>query len=199
MSIAAAGVPLILGTHIWVSLDGATLSDGSNVIKPAGDAATYTTVQKTAKPSAIDTAWVKLGRVAKVSMKRDDGETIEIWTPAPGVLLLSELIRVQQKRTFAITCRDVSPLSIQLAFRTLVLSGSSTQFNPGEGPASFRAWVKMQFYTHKNEEAIRVEFWADVDIDGALEFDPKATTDSNFIFTELHNVLNTGTLPTAIA
>lgn len=199
MSIAASGVPLILGSHIWVALEDATLSDSANVIKPAGDATSYTTVKKTAKPSATDTAWVKLGRVAKMSMKRDDGETIEIWTPAPGVLLLSDVIRVQQKRTFAISCRDVSPLSIQLAFRTLTLTGASTQFNAGEGPASYRAWVKIQLYTHKNEEALRAEFWSDVDIDGALEFDPKATTDSNFIFTELHNVLNTGTLPTAIA
>jgi len=199
MSIAASGVPLILGSHIWFALEGATLSDSSNVIKPSGDATSYTVVGKTAKPSAIDTAWVKMGRIAKVSMKRDDGETIEIWTPSPGVLNLSDVIRVQQKRTYSVSCRDVSPLSIQLAFRTLTLSGSSTQFNPGEGAASWKGWAKIQLYTHTNLEAIRVEFWADIDIDGNLEFDAKATTDSNFSLTELYNILNTGTLPTALS
>lgn len=199
MSIPATGIPLILGAHIWVALEGATLSAAGSVIKPAGDSSSYTTAGSTAKPASSDTAWVKLGRCENVSMSRDDGETIEIWTPSPGVLNLSEKIRVAQKRTYKVKCRDVSPLSIQLAFRTTALSGSSTQFNPGEGAASQRGWVKMQFYTHENEEAIRVEFWADIDIDGELTFDAKATTDSNFAFTELYNVLNTGTLPTALS
>lgn len=194
----AAPTPLVLGVHLWVAIEGATLSDASNVIKPSGDAATYTTAGITAKPSAADTAWVKTGRVANVEVQREDGETIDIWTPTPGVLNLSEKIRVAQSRSYKVQCRDVSPLAIQLSFRTLTLSGASTQFNPGEGPASVRAWVKLQAYTHKNVEALRIEFWADIDVDGALKLDPRATTDVSFIFTELFNVLNTGTLPNAV-
>ena len=130
----ASPIPWVIGSHLYVALNGATLSDAGNVIKPAGDASTPTVVGVNAKPSVNDTTWVKLGHVAEVAFNTDGGTKIEIWEPATGRIVLNEIIRVARMTEMKVKARQVQPLTIQLALNTALLNAASTQFNPHAGP-----------------------------------------------------------------
>lgn len=185
---------LAAGSHAWLALNGATLTDAGNVIKPSGDVSTPTTVGINAKPSASDGAFVKLSGVSKVDVSVDNGQGIEVWEPVPGGLELTELLRVGRKRTFKITCQRLQPITVQALLQTLALNGSSTQFNPGEAPGELYGWLKVQVYDHKHTLVLTVDHWVEIVLDGGLALDPKAKVDPVYTATGLYSVLNTGTL-----
>ena len=190
----ASPIPWVIGSHLYVALNGATLSDAGNVIKPAGDASTPTVVGVNAKPSVNDTTWVKLGHVAEVAFNTDGGTKIEIWEPATGRIVLNEIIRVARMTEMKVKARQVQPLTIQLALNTALLNAASTQFNPHAGPTVWLGWVKLQAYTHLNADALKMEFWAELMLASELKLDPKASADPEYTFTLLNSRLNTGTI-----
>lgn len=184
--------PWVIGSHIYVAVEGETLSDSANVIKPAGDASTPTTVGRNAKPSINDTAWVKLGTVSEVAFETDGGTEIEIWEPATGRIVLEDIIRTARKTVLKVKSRKVQALAIQLALNTAKLTAASTQFNPHGGPTVWKGWVKLQAYTHQNASALTLEYWSELMVNGGLKFDPKASTDVDYEFRLLNTNLNTG-------
>jgi hypothetical protein len=190
----AAPKTLAPGTHAWLALENATLTLAGSVIKPAGDATSYTTVQRTAKPAATDGAWVKLSGIAKAELSVDNGQGLELWEPVPGGLELVEVLRVGRKRSFKLTCQRVQPITFQSLLQTLALNGSSTQFNPGEAPAELNAWLKIQVYDHKHALQVTLDHFVEFVLADALTLDPKAKTDPVYNATGLYSVLNTGTL-----
>lgn len=182
----------VIGSHIFVALEGATLSDAANVIKPAGDVTAYTTVGVDAKPSVNDTAWVKLGHVAECEFNTDGGTKIDIWEPATGRIVLSEIIRTARATELKVKARQVQPLTIQLALNTQLLNAGSTQFNPHAGPTVWKGWMKLQAFTHLNASALTMEFWSELMLANALKLDPKASSDPEYSFSLLQSRLNTG-------
>ena len=184
---------LAAGTHVWFALEGATLSDAGNVIKPSGDSSSYTAVADTAKPSASDTAWVKLSGVAKAEIGIENGQGIEIWEPVPGGVELTEILRVKRKRSLKITCQRTQPLTWQLLLSTLALNGSSTQFNPAAVPQEVNGWIKIQFYDHKHNLVGKLEAWVELVLSANVTLDPGAKVDPEYTGIILYRELNTGT------
>lgn len=184
----------VIGSHIFVALEGATLSDASNVIKPAGDVSSPTTVGVDAKPSINDSSWVKLGHVAECSFNTDGGTKIDIWEPATGRIVLAEIIRTARATEMKVKARQVQPLTIQLALNTQLLNAGSTQFNPHAGPTVWKGWVKLQAYTHLNASALTLEFWSEAMLSSELKLDPKASSDPEYSFSLLNSRLNTGAI-----
>lgn len=190
----ATALALAAGSHAWFALENATLTLPGSVIKPVGDATSYTTVQRTAKPAAADGAWVKLSGVMKAELQTDNGQGLEIWEPTPGGVELTDVLRVGRKRTFKITAQRIQPITLQLLLQTLALNGSSAQFNPGEVPNEVAGWLKLQVYNHKNGLVLALEHYVELILDGSLTLDPKAKTDPVYTATGLYSVLNTGSL-----
>lgn len=184
---------LVIGSHAWFALSGATLSDSANVIKPSGDATSYTTVAKTAKPSATDTAWVKLGVISSVVVDPGNQTPIEIREPSPGRLLRASVLRVGPLPKLTVTCKEVQPLALQALFRTLALTGSSSQFNPGELTKEIMGWLKLQQYDHTDTGVVNLDWWTELSVD-AMTFDPTKETDVTFQLLPCASPLNTGGL-----
>lgn len=182
------------GTHAWFALEGATLTDAANVIKPTGDATAYTVAGRTANPSASDGAYVKLQHVQKIELATDNGQGIEEWIPVPGGIELNEILRVKRKRTFKIHCSRIQPITFQLLLQTLELNGSSTQFNPGEAPGEVNGWLRVRIYDHKNTLRASVDHFVELILSDALTLDPGARVDPVYMATGLYSVLNTGAL-----
>lgn len=200
----ATAKPLAAGTHLWFALEGATLTIPASVVKVAGDASSYTTVQRHARPiisgSTIDGAWVKIGpgptngSSCVVETQIDNGQALEVWDAVPGGLALTDNLRVGRKRTKKATCKRIQPLTFQLLYSTLALNGSSTVFNPGAAPAEVNGWLHWQEYDHRNNLVDEGDIFAEVVLADALKSDPKAISDVVYLFTELHSLLNVGTL-----
>lgn len=195
---------LVAGTHLWFALEGATLSLPSSVVKVSGDSASYTTVQRHARPiisgSTIDAAWIKLGpgptngSSATVETQIDNGQAIEVWDTVPGGLALTENLRVARKLTLKVMVKRVQALTFQLLYSTLVLNGSSTTFNPGAAPGSVYGWLHWQKYDDRNNLVEEADLFCEVILSDALKSDPKSLTDVTYLFTGMHSLLNVGTL-----
>lgn len=184
---------LVVGSHAWFALEGATLSAAGSVIKPAGDATSYTTVARTAKPAAADTAWVKLGIISTVEIDPGNQTPIEIREPSPGRLLRRSVLRVGPLPKVTIKCKEAQALAIQAAFRTLALTNASTQFNPGEKTAEIMGWLKVQNYDHTDTEVLTLDWWGELSTT-ALTLDPTKETEVTFEILPCASPLNTGTI-----
>lgn len=189
----AKPVPWVVGSHIYVALEGATLSDAGNVIKPAGDATAYTLVGRESKPSPNDTSWVKLGNIVEATFSTDEGTEIPFWEPASGRLVLNDVIRAARRTTLKAKAQLMQALAVQLALDTQLLNNASSQFNPHGGPTSWKCWVKLQGYNHLNSQVITLEFWGEV-MSSELKLDGKGPTAPEYSFALLHSVLNTGSI-----
>lgn len=170
--------PLILipGTHAWVALNGATLSDAANVIVSPGDATEYTTAGRYAKPSDDDTAWVKLGIVEGGQLDPGNGEVIEVEAPTPGALQLFDRIRMGAKPKVNLTCKQVQALTLQLLWRTATLTSASTIANPLALNREVYAWLAVQIYGNDDVNRINVDLFVELAITNPLALDPKAIT-----------------------
>jgi hypothetical protein len=184
--------------QVHFALEGATLTDGGNVIQAAGDVTVYTTVQRGAKPSDADGAWVRLSGVMKTEMLNDNGQVQEVWENIPDVgTELYEQFRVGRKRSFKITCQRKQPLTVQLLLQTLALNGSSGQFNPGENLAEVNGWLNIDIYNHAGTRIWTLDQWVELVLENGLTLDPKTKTDPVYNATGLYSPLNTGTLSPA--
>jgi hypothetical protein len=118
---------------------------------------------------------------------------IEIREPSPGGLLRRAVFRVGPLPKVTVTCKEVQPLAMQALFRTLTLTGASTQFNPGESPAEIMGWAKVQLYDNDNTLAGSLDWWSELSVD-AMTFDPTKETDVTFQLLPCTSPLNTGGL-----
>ena len=185
---------MTLGTHVWVALSGATLSDPTHVIKRAGDATAYTEVGPNAKPSAADDAWVYAGVISSKERDPGDSSPIEIKAPSPGRLRRVKVLRAGSMPKVKFTSKSVTPLAIQLAYRSLVLDEDSTTFVPDQGPTTVEAWVKTQLFAGDDVKVVDVEEFGDLALDGALKADPEKEAEIAYAFLPYANALNAGTL-----
>lgn len=188
----AIGSPykLVPGTHIWVALNGATLSDASNVIKPSGDATSYTTVGRTAKPSDDDTTWVKLGIVKSGGIDPGNGEVIEIQEPMPGALQVVDRLRLGAKPKVTFTAKQVQALTLQLLWRSAALTTASAIGNPLAVNREVYAWLSVQLYDNADTNRINLDAFVEIALSNPLSLDPAALTEPEYEANILASALN---------
>jgi len=186
----ASPITLVPGTHIWVALNGATLSDAANVIKPSGDSTSYTTVGRTAKPSDDDTSWVQLGIVKSGEVDPGNGEVIEVTAPMPGALVVYDRFRIGAKPKVTFTAKQVQALTIQLLLHSATLAGSSTLGNPMAVNQEVYAWLALQVYGHDQVNRLNIDVYAELSIPSALSLDPTAAATPQYEGNILYSPLN---------
>lgn len=173
--------PYVLGSHGFFFREG-----DAYTVPGAGNAG------RNSKPGAADTGWIDLGVIEEATDSPVESEKIEIFAPTPGVNRLYDVLETKRKRKGKIKCKELSPLALQVLYRTANLSEASTQFNTLEG-ALVKGWLKRQIYDQNDAQRLVEDLWvmlevaSDVNVGGGL-------CEVEFEYTVLHSTLNTGTL-----
>src|SRR5262245_3096747 len=155
--MALAKASMLLGAHVFFFREGDTLTFSG----------TSGAASNTNKPNAADTAWVDLGIIDDAAFTFDETD-FEIWGAQTGRLRLVDLLSTKEKIGLKFTCGELSPLAVETQLRTLALSSSSTQFNPGEGVLK-KGWLKSQFYDQNDAQRIILDCWSRLKIAGDLQ------------------------------
>jgi hypothetical protein len=172
----------VLGTHANFFLDG-----NAYTVPSAG------TASRTAKPGASDPAWVNLGVIESAMEPPIESEKIQVFAPSPGVKRLYDVLETKRVRKGKLKCKDLSPLAIQILYRTLALTGASTQFNSHEG-VLVKGWLKLQRYDQTDTIRITEDLFVVLEIVSDIDMGGDGLAEVEYEYTVLHSTLNTGTL-----
>ena len=172
--------PRIIGTHLRFFREGTAFT-----VPEAG------TASVSAKPGAEDTGWINFGRVMNWNLDTQVEEK-QIWAPSPGSIELHDIIETKKVLGADWEVNDLSPLAIELMFKTGPLSSSSTQYNPNEG-GTVKGWLKGQQYDHTNTLVNTFDKWIHLRINGPTQFGEDIVKPKMKAMT-LYSILNTGAL-----
>ncbi len=143
-----------------------------------------------AKPGVDDVGWLDLGAIEGIEPTASQ-EDYKLWRPAPGKLVLKDVLENKQELGLKITTNDVCALAMESLFRTSAkLGGAVKQFNPLSG-TSRRGWLHLQGYDQDNELWATIDLW--VRIRAAMKWTGEPTKPEWEVFT-LYSALNTGAI-----
>lgn len=182
MSLPALG-SYVLSEHVFI------FPEGDSVTVPAATGP----ASKTNKPGAADPLWIDTGVVSDSDIEPSIGNEIEIWGGTPGKVALIDAIEVKPKLTIKWTSEQITPYHVELLFRSLRLTTSSTQFNPLEGKTK-KAWGKFQFYDQDDVLRLTLDVWGRLKITGGVKMGGGELMKPSFEFLVLHSLLNTAAL-----
>ena len=139
----------IIGTHLWFFRDGDAFA--------VPEAGVCGVESKPGIAPDFDAGWIDLGAVESFEPTVSQ-EDYKLWKPAPGRLVLKDLLENKQEMTLKFTTNDVGPLVIETMFRSSQkLGGAQVQFNPISAIAR-RGWLHCEFYDQDNAS------WMDLDL-----------------------------------
>lgn len=195
MSLPTA-IELVPGTHVWFAPRGTALSIAGSAIRYGG--ATANVVQVDVKPilnsTQADTAWVKFGDVITSSHKIDKGQPIKVRGPAPAKLKVKKIIYPTQEQMVEFTTEQVDRRALQLAFGSLSIGASDTQFNPDEGTPDVEGWLRVQIMNYDNTTPLTLDLWVSLTLVDGLTFDPEKLTEPKYSAQLLYSPLNTAAI-----
>lgn len=172
---------LILGAHLYFAREGQTFT------LPAPG-----TVGREALPGSTDTVWAYLGIIGELSVEGGADE-VEVWAPAPGRLLLHDVLHTKAVLKYTFTCRQLGPSAIEFLFRTPKLTASSTTFAP-LAAAGIKGWLKAQWYDPADQLRIITDNWVILKPTGPLKADGQSLAEAQFEARLLFSTLNQGAL-----
>lgn len=176
----------IIGTHLWFFREG----DAFTLPDPGG------TCGQEVKPGIapdLDPVWIDLGAVE--SFEPTVAQTdYELWKPAPGRLVLKDLLENKQKLTIKAVTNDVGGLAVEAMFRATQelanTTGTEQQFNPLSA-ISRRGWIHAQFYDQDNNNYMNLDLWSRLRATGKFMGEPTKPEWEMFM---LYSSLNTGSI-----
>jgi hypothetical protein len=123
------------------------------------------------KPGAEDPLWPDKG-VGVIESFEDaiaDEDEKKVYQPAPGHLVIKDVIMVKQGMTLKFTTNEVSPLALEAFYRTSQkLDLDSAQFNPlSEVPR--KGWLKIQRYDHEDTLVVVLDAWVRLKVIGGMK------------------------------
>lgn len=183
---------LVAGSHVWIALENDPLTQALFAHVPQGTAGTPVTVAKNAKPYRSDLAWRKLGIIDTFRIRAGSIAPIPVHASSPGHLVVDDIIAVGQERMYTIRCKEIQQLTVQLLNATSRLASDAIQFNPDEGLAAIKAWMKSQLYDNQDRLLWTVDQWGLISCPEDVEFSNKALTEVTYEFACIQANLNTG-------
>jgi hypothetical protein len=180
--MALTKAPYTLGSHAFFFPDGATWTASGGG-----------TSSRTAKPPAADAAWINLGIVVGATESPIESEKIDIFAPTPGVLRKYDVVETKRQRKGKLKVKELSPLALQILYRTLALTESSTQYNTLEGKL-VKGWLKVQRYDQNDSIRITEDLFVVLEVVSDVEMGGDGLAEVEFEYDVLHSTLNTGTL-----
>lgn len=172
-----------IGSHVWFVREGTAFT-----VPSSGNASS------TSKPDSSDTSWEKLAVVKSLEIDPGNQTPYELTEPSPGLLQRTDVIMPGSMPVWSVTLKQVDVLVFELAFNTLALTTSSTQFNPGERASTVKGWIKLQAYDQNNGRVSTIDTYAALSLKAGVTFDPTQATEVQIEIRPLFSTLNTGSL-----
>ena len=142
----------------------------------------------------FDAGWIELGTVEGFDPAVAQTD-IKLYKPAPGHLVLKEILETKQELTGKVTVNDVSALIFELVFRTSQkLGGAQQQFNPLSA-VSRKGWAHFQGYDHDDNILCVMDWWCRAR--GTMKFPLGEATKPEIELFWLYSSLSTGLQPFA--
>ncbi len=156
---------MAIGAHLWFCREGDAFATG---IDPDGGALGPGVVSAIAKPDADDAAWLPIDVVEswEDSIKTNEKE---VRTPVLGILVRKRMITTSQDMDMKFTSGQVSPLSMELFYRSSAkLDDASTQFVPLSA-APRQGFLKGQRYSDGDVLIMAFDFWVRLMVTGGMK------------------------------
>jgi len=167
----------IIGTHGWFARDG----DAFTTPAPG-------TVGRESKPDSADAVYQDFGAIESADPTVAQEET-KLWQPAPGRLVLRDVMENKQELSYKVKTNELSGLTIEMMYRTSQkLQGAQKQFNPLSA-VSRRGWVHFEKYDQNDELWLTLDLYCRIRASG--KFDGKPTMPEFDLFV-LYSSLLTG-------
>jgi hypothetical protein len=170
---------LILGAQLWFA------REGESYTLPAPGI-----VARDSLPGAADSVWAYLGIIGELSVE-GDAEEVEVWRPAPGRLVLDDVLHTKGAIKYSFTCRQLGPSGLEFLFRTVKLTPGSNSFTPLAVP-QIKGWLKAQWYDQTNSQRLITDNWVVLKPNGALKADAQSLAEVQFEARLLFSTLNLG-------
>lgn len=173
--------PRVLGTHAYFFPDGAAFT-----VPTAG------TASRTSKPGATDPAWIGLGAIEDAEDDPVESERIPIFQPSPGKLRKIDELETKMQSKGKLTAKEISYLALQALYRTLALTGASTQFNRLEG-SLLKGWLQIQRWDHEDSKRITEDLFVILEVGSAVKLGG-GLAEVQWNYEVLHSTLNTSSI-----
>lgn len=172
----------IIGAHLWF------FREGDAFTKP--EAGVCGVESKPGIEPEMDPGWLDLGAVESIEPTVSQEEH-KLWRPAPGRLVLKDVLENKQEMSWKVVTNDVGPLAMECFMRTSAkLGGAQSQYNPLSA-ISRRGWVHVQMYDQDNALWNSLDMWCRVRC--AMKFTGEPTKPEWDLFL-LYSTLNTGAI-----
>lgn len=175
---------LALGAHAFFFREG----DAFTLPGPGGNAAAD------AKPDADDDGWIDVGTIESFEDSIADEDEKKVYRPAPGHLVVKDVITTKQGMEFKFTSNELGPLALEAFYRTTQkLDGTSTQFNPLSGVPR-KGWLKLQRYDHEDNLVLVADLWVRLKVTGGMKGGNGDLVMPEFSAYLLYSALNTAAI-----
>lgn len=184
--MAFALTPRVLGTHAFFFPEGAAFTvSGLGTAAPSN-------ASRTAQPGAADPAWLSLGVIEEAEDDPPESERIPIFGPSPGILRKIDELETKIQSKGKVTSKEISFLTLQALYRTLALTGASTQFNRLEG-VLLKGWLQVQRWDHADSKRITETLWVILEVGSAVKLGG-GLAEVQWQYEVLHSIYNTGAI-----
>lgn len=173
--------PRVLGTHAFFFPDGAAYT------LPAPG-----TASRTSKPDEDDTAWISLGAIEEAEDDPVESERIPIFQPSPGKLRKVDELETKVQSKGKLTSKEISYLALQVLYRTLTLTGASTQFNRLEG-SILKGWLQIQRWDQDDSKRITEDLFVILEVGSAVKLGG-GLAEVQWQYEVLHSIYNTSSI-----
>ena len=171
---------VIVGSHFWFFREGDAFA-----VPAAGNCG------QESKPGIapdMDVGWLDMGSVESCDPTVSQ-EDHKLYRPAPGRLVLKDILESKQELSMKVTCNEVGPLAMETFFRaSQKLGGAQVQFNPLSA-INKRGWAHFQAYDQADQLFLTLDFWCKLRV--SMKFDGTPTKAEWEMFM-LYSSLNTG-------
>ena len=178
--------PRVLGSHAFFFPEGLAFT-----VSGLGTAAP-STASRTAQPGATDPEWRSLGAIEEAEDDPPESERIPIFQPSPGILRKIDELETKIQSKGKITSKEISYVALQAIYRTLALTGASTQFNRLEGQL-MKGWLQLQRWDQADSKRITENLWVILEVGSAIKLGG-GLAEVQWQYEVLHSIYNTSAI-----
>lgn len=133
------------------------------------------TAGRGALPGPTDTGWLDLGAVTSLKIGMEGTETV-VKKPSPGILVPYDVVRSSRGLVMNATVEDVSLFMFELLFGASEMTNGSAISYGALGENHKQGWIELKQYDQDGVLVNTMQLWADISIEGAVEFGDKNAT-----------------------
>jgi hypothetical protein len=133
---------------------------------------TGTAGRETRPPETAD--WIDLGKLEQLEVE-PKCESREVYAPNPGHIVLYDVLDTKFAMTFSFTANEVTPVAVEMLYKSAALDSAATTFRPLEGRTK-KGWLRIKQYDQDNLLFATVYVYVHLKVSGKVTFGDNVVT-----------------------